>query len=156
MPEERPIVEEVLDYALYAPVGLLISVTEDLPDLVRKGRTRIEGPVRMARFVGRMAVRNARRRLEHYLDTPSPPATPRVIDVLGTPVTEPGVEADVAAVESAIHGYRALAASQVVARLAGLSGEELAAVREYEEATRRRRTILNRIAQLEHPDHDAT
>jgi hypothetical protein len=109
--------------------------------------------VRMARFVGRLAVRNARRRLEHYLDTPSRPASPKVIDVLATAVPE--AEADVGAAERAIHGYRSLAASQVVARLAGLSREELAAVREYEEATRRRRTILNRIAQLEHPDHDA-
>lgn len=48
----------------------------------------------------------------------------------------------------AIPGYDSLAASQVVQRLAGLSPAELEAVRDYEEATRGRRTILGRIAQL--------
>jgi hypothetical protein len=49
----------------------------------------------------------------------------------------------------AIHGYDALSAPQVVQRLAGLSQEELEAVRVYETATRGRRTILARIAQLQ-------
>lgn len=48
----------------------------------------------------------------------------------------------------AIPGYDALSASQVVQRLAGLSGDELEAVRSYESATRGRKTILNRVEQL--------
>jgi hypothetical protein len=49
----------------------------------------------------------------------------------------------------AIPGYDSLSASQVVQRLAGLSLAELAAVGEYEAATRGRRTILARVAQLQ-------
>ena len=49
----------------------------------------------------------------------------------------------------AIPGYDALAASQVVQRLGGLSAAELEAVRNYEAATRGRRTILNRVEQLQ-------
>jgi hypothetical protein len=49
----------------------------------------------------------------------------------------------------AIPGYDALSASQVVQRLAGLADDELEAVRTYEAATRGRRTVLNRIAQLQ-------
>ena len=49
----------------------------------------------------------------------------------------------------AIPGYDTLSASQVVQRLGGLSGEELEAVRAYEEAGRRRKTILARVAQLQ-------
>lgn len=49
----------------------------------------------------------------------------------------------------AIPGYDSLSASQVVQRLAGLSGEELSAVRTYEGSHRGRRTILNRIDQLQ-------
>ena len=49
----------------------------------------------------------------------------------------------------AIPGYDALSASQVVQRLAGLSPEELEDVRAYELHTRGRRTILNKIAQLQ-------
>jgi hypothetical protein len=48
----------------------------------------------------------------------------------------------------AIPGYDALSASQVVERLAGLTGDELAAVRQYEAEHRRRRTILGKIEQL--------
>jgi hypothetical protein len=48
----------------------------------------------------------------------------------------------------AIPGYDALSASQVVERLAGLSGAELDAVRQYETGHRRRRTILGKIEQL--------
>ncbi len=48
-----------------------------------------------------------------------------------------------------IPGYDSLAASQVVPRLAGLSAGELAAVGAYESAHRARRTILNRVRQLQ-------
>lgn len=47
-----------------------------------------------------------------------------------------------------IPDYDELSASQVVARLAGLSGDELDAVRRYEGSQRRRKTILTRIEQL--------
>jgi len=49
----------------------------------------------------------------------------------------------------AIPGYDALSASQVVQRLAGLSTEELEAVRAYESSTRGRKTILHRVDQLQ-------
>jgi hypothetical protein len=48
-----------------------------------------------------------------------------------------------------IPGYDTLSASQVVQRLAGLTAEELEAVRDYEAGTRGRRTILSKIAQLQ-------
>jgi hypothetical protein len=51
--------------------------------------------------------------------------------------------------ELAITDYDSLSASQVVTRLAGLSGDELEAVRRYEVAHRGRKTILNKIAQLQ-------
>lgn len=54
-----------------------------------------------------------------------------------------------AAGELAIPGYDSLSASQVLQRLPGLSGAELAAVAAYEHAHRGRRTILNRIDQLQ-------
>jgi len=47
-----------------------------------------------------------------------------------------------------IPGYDALSASQVVERLAGLSSEELGAVRSYEGTHRNRRTILGKIDQI--------
>ena len=48
-----------------------------------------------------------------------------------------------------IPDYDSLSASQVVKRLRGMNGSDLDAVRAYEAATRGRKTILNRIAQLQ-------
>ena len=50
--------------------------------------------------------------------------------------------------ELPIPAYDTLAASQVVERLTSLTPDELEAVRRHESATRRRRTVLHRIAQL--------
>ncbi len=47
-----------------------------------------------------------------------------------------------------IAGYDTLSASQVVARLAGLSPDQLAAVRAHELAGRHRQTVLHRVEQL--------
>ncbi|MCU1430074.1 MAG: hypothetical protein JWL83_4074 [Actinomycetia bacterium] len=69
---------------------------------------------------------------------PSPPSA--------TAAAEPARSASSAHLP--IPGYDALSASQVVERLAGLGGEELASVREYETAHRKRRTILGKIDQL--------
>jgi len=57
-----------------------------------------------------------------------------------------------AAVNLAIPDYEALSASQVVRRLEGLGPEDLKAVYTHESATRRRRTILNRVQQLLEPE----
>jgi hypothetical protein len=53
--------------------------------------------------------------------------------------------------ELPIPGYDSLSASQVVERLTGLVGSELAAVRAYEASHRNRRTILGKIEQLASP-----
>ena len=44
-----------LDLFVFAPVGLLLTLTEDLPKLVEKGRGRIESQLGMARMMGEMA-----------------------------------------------------------------------------------------------------
>jgi hypothetical protein len=153
MAEERPIAEELLDYVVFAPLGLALTVVQDLPTLVDRGRKQVEGQLGVARFVGRMAARQLRNRIDAFLDTPEPPARSTASDDPPEPLTEP-VKRPAARSASglAIEGYDSLAASQVVARLASLDPEELAAIREYEGATRRRQTILNRIAQLESDD----
>jgi hypothetical protein len=61
----------------------------------------------------------------------------------------PAKRKPVAASGLAIPGYDTLSASQVVPRLDALRAAELEAVRAYEAAHRGRRTILNRIAQLQ-------
>ena len=71
-----------------------------------------------------------------------PPEPPHAFEPAG------GLVDNLAEPRLAIPGYDALSASQVVERLAGLSPDELAAVRHYEAGHRRRRTILGKIEQL--------
>jgi hypothetical protein len=59
------------------------------------------------------------------------------------PTHSPAVE------DLAITDYDSLSASQVVTRLDGLGTDELEAVRAYEAAHRGRKTILNKVAQLQ-------
>ena len=74
----------------------------------------------------------------------------RVLDDLADVVGTDVVGTDVVGVDVlAIVAYDELAASQVVVRLEALSSAELDAVRRYEEAHRRRRTILAKVAQLQ-------
>lgn len=73
------------------------------------------------------------------------------------PVVDPGADAGAAAsppsvdvaIDLAIADFDSLAASQVIPRLPGLSSTELEAVRNYEAVHRGRKTVLNRIAQLQ-------
>lgn len=89
--------------------------------------------------------------------TPSSPASPdsAILTPAGPTPTGPdpllgatdALVADDAAL--AVPDYDSLAASQVIPRLAGLTPVELEAVRAHEVARRGRKTILNRIAQLQ-------
>lgn len=71
----------------------------------------------------------------------------RVAPVDGVVVDRPLIDVDVTAL--AIPDYDSLAASQVIPRLEGLAEGELEWVRSYEAAKRGRKTILNKISQLQ-------
>jgi hypothetical protein len=82
--------------------------------------------------------------------TPPPRHAPAP-DAEPAPPAEPATAAAQRSSSSAhlpIPGYDALSASQVVERLAGLGQDDLGAVRDYELANRKRRTILGKIDQL--------
>jgi hypothetical protein len=152
MAEERPLIEEVLDYVVYAPVGIAVQIAKALPDLVESGRKRVGSTLSMARVLGEFSVGGTRRKIEHLFDNhgaeTAPQASPaKTIDVGVTERNEPAVTFDEATL--AIPGYDSLAASQVVARLAGLTDTERTQVKAYEAAKRARRTILARITQLD-------
>ncbi|MHB8465824.1 MAG: hypothetical protein ACYDH6_17880 [Acidimicrobiales bacterium] len=161
MPDERKSpLDQALDLLVFAPLGLALTVGEELPKLVEKGRQRTTTQVTMARMIGQFVVAQGQKELKERLDgltgnrPAPPPSTPPAAPVEtesangrnGTPTVRPPSPP----VESlAIHGYDSLSAPQVVQRLGGLSPAELAAVSSYEEATRGRRTILSKVALLQ-------
>lgn len=195
MTDNRSPLDAALDLVLYAPVGLALTLGEELPKLAAKGRAGLWTRVSTARVVGQFAVAQGRREVDRRLRPPAPaprPAPP----VAATPSSPVGGSSTVggsspvggsapvvgsspvggsspiagtngaaarpptarsgaaatpgpAVASLAIPGYDSLSASQVVQRLAGLSGGELEAVKAYEAANRGRRTILARIGQLQ-------
>jgi hypothetical protein len=139
---------------------LAVTVVEDLPELVAKGRRRVELELGNARVVGRFVVNRGQRRVSGHLDDllrgtsdddvdPTverivrPPVTPAA-----TPVRPPRDSAAAAIVSGVLADYDTLSASQVVPRLESLGAEELEAVLRYEASHRNRRTIMRRASQL--------
>lgn len=171
MTEPRNPLSQALDVVVYAPLGLAITVLEDFGELAEKGRARVQQRTTAARFIGQFAVAEGRRRLGLDGSVATRPGPSTAAATNGAPASDdgPADAADPAAAVAspngagsppgggtaarsdhlAIPGYDSLSASQVVQRLPSLSSAELAAVADYETATRGRRTILSRIAQLQ-------
>jgi hypothetical protein len=169
--DQRGPIEQLVDLAVFAPIGLLMSLDEVVPQLVEKAHQHVQ----VARFFGRMAVRTgteeARRRFGqarprrspgdggtarvvplHAVPAPGPDAAaPHGDAVVPSPPAAPAAPAEPPPPAAAlgIPDYDVLSASQVVPRLPGLSADELDAVRRYEAAHRGRKTILAKIAQLQ-------
>jgi hypothetical protein len=161
-PDPAKLREAVLDVFVYAPIGFLFDARDLVPKLAERGK----GQVALARLFGRYAWQRghaeADRVLKGRVPTPSPTAPPAAA---ASPATPPAPApattarrakaagkkkaATRATPDHAIPGYDSLSASQVVPRLDALRPAELEAVRVYEIAHRGRRTILNRIAQLQ-------
>lgn len=177
--DRKPSVEAALDLLVYAPLGFALEARSLLPSLVERGRNQVtmakmvgqfavqQGQVEAAKRVGPLQeqVEGVLADLGLVARPPAPPAEPAADATAPSgsasadaPSPAPEPDPDPAPVpeapaldpaDLAIPDYDSLAASQVVPRLRALSGEELEAVRAYEAAGRGRKTILNRIAQLQ-------
>ena len=138
----------VLDVFVFAPIGFVLDARQLVPKLAERGRNQVA----LLKVVGQFAVNKGRADADRILkskakpsETPAPPPPE---PTRPAPSTRSRATAAHAATLP-INNYATLSASQIVPRLAGLSPEELAQVAAYENAHRRRRTILGRIAQLE-------
>ena len=147
----------LLDACVFAPLGFALEARKLLPTLADRGRNH----VKMARVVGQFAVTRLGRELGplqgeagRWLGPLLAPFGFATEDLLDVAPTEPTTTAEersgrtVQAEELVIPGYDALAASQVIPRLSGMTPNELADVAAYEGANRGRRTILHKVEQL--------
>jgi hypothetical protein len=173
--DDRTPADQIADLLVYAPIGLFFEAPTLLPKLAEQGRVH----TRNARLFGQFAVRQGeaevRRRLAGFeeqttgllrafgllptddddqdlrsggVDTLAPERAAGFADMSAAASTETS-EPLVDVADLAITDYDSLSASQVVTRLPGLTLDELEAVRAYEVAHRGRKTILNKIAQLQ-------
>jgi hypothetical protein len=156
--EDRSAPEQLADFVVFAPLGFALEVRRLYPELAARGRRQLL----FTRTVGKFAVRRGQQRLDELMatgvglvsaflptnqdptaETPQPEAAPTLAVVPDAPA-EPGPDD----AHLAIPDYDSLSAFQVMPRLEALDPSDLDAVRAYEESTRGRRTILNKIAQL--------
>ena len=135
MTDQRPLHERVLNIAVFAPVGLLRRLRDDLPGVVASGRREVEDRVRVARWVGEMSVTYGRAELKRKLAASNARGVTEVIEA-ETKATPP------------FEGYDELPADRLVQLLAKLPASELAMIRLYEQSQRARRTVLAKIDQL--------
>jgi len=135
MTDQRPLRDRVLDVVVFAPVGLFRRLRDDLPELVATGRREVEDRVRVAHWVGEMAVTYGRTELQRrFAGTTSAPG----IDVTDSEVQSP----------QPFDGYDDLPAERLVQLLSKFPASELAIIRQYEQKQRARRTVLAKIDQL--------
>jgi len=59
--------DRLLEVAVFGPAGLAVTLVEEFPKLVEKGRHRVEGQVHTARLVGQFAVQMGRRQIEQTI-----------------------------------------------------------------------------------------
>jgi len=162
MTERKSPIEQALDLFFYAPLGLLMNAQEVVPQLIEKGHQQVA----VARMFGKFAVEqegpkqiaNLQKQVQKVAgqvtsrsrpaSTPSTNGSTSPATQTSAPVVPPKAHGP-AASALAIPDYDSLSASQVLPRLEGLSGEELASVEAYEAEHRGRKTILNKIAQLQ-------
>jgi hypothetical protein len=157
--ERKTPIEQALDLFFFAPLGLVMNAEELVPQLAERGHQQ----VKMARMFGQYAVKQGQAeaekalvRLQNLAGNQSRPASapsavpeePVPDTPSAAPVARPQHNGEMAAM-LAIPDYDSLSASQVVPRLESLSGAELDAVRAYESSNRGRKTILNKIDQLQ-------
>jgi len=136
MTDQRPLRDKVLDLVVYAPAGLLRRLRDDLPGLVATGRREVTERVRVAHWVGEMAVNYGRAEARRVLAAEV--GAPTQIDTTESePESRPPFD-----------GYDDLPADRLVQLLAKLPASELAMIRLYEQKQRARRTVLAKIDQL--------
>ena len=106
MTEERSPVDQALDLFVYAPLGLLFSARQVIPELAEKGRQQLNAQVGMARLIGQYAVKQGTTEAEKALVKAREQAVARLGDLIlnseagggespvGEPEPEPVAETD--------------------------------------------------------------
>jgi hypothetical protein len=173
--DTRTPLDQAIEVFVYLPVGFVFELPRSIPRFIDRGRDQVSQACavglealglsdKVPTHVSRVREQTAAtlRGLgvapplgdEPRTDRPSPPSLTVVADPDPVaPTAEPGPAEPAGPAPDpavlAIPGYDSLSASQVVPRLEGLTGDELETVRTYEQATRGRKTILSKIAQLQ-------
>lgn len=129
----RPPLPELVEVALFGPLGVMLAVLDNFPSIKPIGRADVLQQIRSARMIGTMTVAQARREVERRMAEPRP-----AMAVVETVVVAP----------LPLENYDRLTAAQVLPLLAGLSQAERDRLEDHETSHRNRRTVITRLDQL--------
>lgn len=110
MTDQRDHVERVLDVAVYAPIGLALTVRDRLPRQFRQRRQAVLNRVQLAKFVGQYVVRHGWAEIEREVRQRR-----ESDEAAGVSVAETVAEAAVEAVLEAVIGSQFEAPAAIVA-----------------------------------------
>lgn len=152
--------EQLLDFLVYAPVGLALEAVDNLPKYVERGKSQVT----IGRFLAKTAARKGTSTVEDLAERFVNDASQIIVDIFGIDLTPDGDDAEdepvvkpTAAVEPGdaalpIAEYDSQAAAQIVKLLAQLTPDERDQIEAHELNGRNRVTILRKIAQLRDAD----
>lgn len=158
--KETDSAEQLLEFFLYAPVGLALEAVDNLPKYVERGKSQVT----IGRFLAKTAAKKGSSTLETAGEKVINDLGQVFVDFFGIDLTpDDPIDADAVVVEPtdpvepvdshlAIVEYDSQAAAQIVKLLVQLTPEELDDVEAYEMANRNRVTILRKITQLRKAD----
>ncbi len=152
--KEKDQAEQLLDFLLYAPVGLALEAVDNLPKYVERGKSQVT----IGRFLAKTVAKRGTATIETAGEKVINDLGQVFVDFFGIDLTADDdakiVDAEVVeAVETgddhlAIDEYDSQAAAQIVKLLSQLAPDELDAVEAYELENRNRVTILRKVTQL--------
>jgi len=147
--------EQLLDYLVYAPVGLALEAVDNLPKYVERGKSQVT----IGRFLARTVAKRGGSTIESIGERLVNEVGQVVVDVFGIdlrpdpdgadePTVQPTAAAVGADIDLPIPEYDSQAAAQIVKLLGQLTAEERSEIEAHEMLGRNRVTILRKIAQL--------
>ncbi len=147
--------EQLLEFFLYAPVGLALEAVDNLPKYVERGKSQVT----IGRFLAKTAAKRGTATLETAGERVMNDIGQIFVDFLGIDLNVDDAEGESVvnevttpaepSVDLPINEYDSQAAAQIVKLLVQLTPEELEQVKDYEAANRARVTIARKIEQLQ-------
>lgn len=67
-PRPEEVLERLIELAVYAPVGVAVTLRDELPRHIKQGRQALENRVQLARFIGQLAVQTGQRELQKRIE----------------------------------------------------------------------------------------
>lgn len=151
-------VDQFLDLVLYAPLGLVAKSIDALPELAQRGRANATNARVLGQFAlgatnarARSAIADAEQHIAAFLAIVAESASPKRSST--SPAENSTAQATVydeaTSINDVIAEYDTLTAAEIVPLLAPLSDAQRERVQHYELAHRARKTVLNRLRQLQ-------